>query len=99
MEVTILNGDQTIIKVSGRLDTVNAPLFGEKIAPVTESMKDVVVDCNELEYVASSGLRQLLTLQKMANQKKAKLVFRSVKPDIKNIFDMTGFASMFNLED
>ncbi|MDR0894701.1 MAG: STAS domain-containing protein [Prevotellaceae bacterium] len=99
MEVKILNGAPTIIKVSGRLDTVNAEQFGKEIAPVMENMKNVVLDCYGLDYIASSGLRQLLNLQKAANAQKGKLVFRGVSEEIKKIFSLTGFLTLFTLED
>ncbi|MDR1003915.1 MAG: STAS domain-containing protein [Prevotellaceae bacterium] len=99
MEVKILKGDSTIMKVSGRLDTVNAPAFGKQTIEGMDGAKHVVLDCSELSYVASSGLRQLLNLQKKANEQKADLTFRGVNDDIKSILTMTGFSSMFKLED
>jgi anti-anti-sigma factor len=99
MEVKILHGDPTIIKVIGRLDTVNSVAFGAEAVPAMNGAMNVVLDCSELEYVASSGLRQLLTLQKIASGKKATLTFRGVSDAIKSIFEMTGFLTMFKMED
>jgi len=99
MEVIITDGVQTIITVKGRLDTVNASDFEQTIAPIIASdMKEVVIDCQELDYIASSGLRQFLTLQKTANAKQGKLTLRGMKDEIKEIFDMTGFTTLFGFE-
>jgi len=99
MEVIITDGIQTIITVKGRLDTVNAPDFEKTIAPIIAgNMKDVVINCAELDYIASSGLRQFLTLQKTANTKQGKLTLKNMKDEIKEIFDMTGFTALFGVE-
>ena len=99
MTININDGLQTIITVKGRLDTVSAPVFEKAIIPVVDGeMKDTVVDCTELDYISSSGLRQFLTLQKTANAKQVKLILRGMKNEIKEIFDMTGFTNLFIFE-
>ena len=99
MEINITDGIQTIITVKGRLDTVNSPVFEKNITPVIiGDMKDTVIDCTELDYISSSGLRQFLTLQKTANAKQVKLTIRGMKDEIKEIFDMTGFTNLFMFE-
>lgn len=99
MEIIITNGTQTIITVKGRLDTVNASNFETTIAPIIAGeMKEIVIDCKELDYISSSGLRQFLTLQKTSNAKQGKLTLKGMKPEIKEIFDMTGFTALFLFE-
>jgi len=96
MEVNINDGTQTVISISGRLDTINASDFEKAIATVIASdMKDVVIDCTQLDYISSSGLRLFLTMQKAANVKEGQLTLKGIKPEIKEIFDITGFTSIF----
>jgi len=96
MEITITDGPQTLIAITGRLDTVSAPEFEKKVAPVIAGeMKDIVLDCTALDYISSSGLRVFLTLQKNINAKQGKLTLKGIKDEIKEIFDMTGFSSLF----
>ena len=91
------NGIQTVISITGRLDTVNVSDFEKAIAPVISGeMKEVIVDCSALDYISSSGLRNFLTLQKTAIAKQGKLTIREMKPEIKEIFDMTGFTALFS---
>jgi anti-anti-sigma factor len=99
MEVSITNGQHTTIAVKGRLDTVNAPEFEKAIAPIIAgNMKVTILDCTSLNYISSSGLRLFLTMQKTANSKKGKLVLKGMKNEIKEIFDMTGFSTIFQFE-
>ena len=60
--------------------------------------KDVVIDCKELEYIASSGLRILLGILKGAKTSGSKVVMRGVNDDIKNVFQLTGFIHLFDFE-
>jgi len=93
------NETQTVISIKGRLDTVNVSDFEKAIAQtISGDMKDVILDCSGLDYISSSGLRIFLTLQKNANAKQGKLTLREMKPEIKEIFDMTGFTSLFCFE-
>ena len=99
MEITITNGTPTLITISGRLDTVNATDFEKKMAPVIASdIKELILDCTALHYISSSGLRQFLTLQKATNAKQGTLTLKGMRPEIKEIFDMTGFSALFRFE-
>ena len=60
--------------------------------------KDVIIDCTELEYIASSGLRILLSILKGAKASGSKVVMKGVNDDIKNVFKLTGFISLFEFE-
>jgi anti-anti-sigma factor len=99
MEINISNGTQTVISISGRLDTVNVSEFENAIASVIAGeMKDVVVDCTALNYISSSGLRNFLILQKSSITKQGKLILKGMKTEIKEVFDMTGFSALFIFE-
>jgi len=100
MEVKIDYLEEKInVSVIGRLDTVNAPIFEKQIKEVLESnMKDVIMDCKNLEYISSSGLRLFLVMQKQANAKKGKLTIINMNAEILSVFDMTGFTALFNIK-
>lgn len=99
MEVKITDGDITIITISGRLDTNSSPEFEKVIEPVISgSVSNLALDCNALQYISSSGLRLFLMLQKNISQKKGALVLRGLSPEIKEIFNITGFSAIFTIE-
>ena len=99
MEINITDGVPTVVTITGRLDTVSSPDFEKAIAHVIAGdMKDIIIDCSLLDYISSSGLRIFLTMQKTANSKKGRLVLKDMKPEIKEIFDMTGFSALFRFE-
>ena len=58
----------------------------------------VIVDCQGMDYICSSGLRVFLGLYKTLAQKGVKLIIRNLQPLVKNVFDMSGFSQIFNIE-
>lgn len=91
--------DKYVATLQGEMDTA-AALEAEKVLkPIyTSNGKDVIIDCTDLEYIASSGLRILLSILKGAKASGSRVVMRGVNDDIKNVFQMTGFISIFEFE-
>ena len=58
----IKNKDETVIEVSGRLDTITAPALDSSINECAEYTKNLILDLQNLEYISSAGLRRLLTI-------------------------------------
>ena len=89
-----------IATLAGELDTAAAVEVEETLKPLQESAgKDVIIECADLEYIASSGLRILLSILKAAKANGSKVVLRHVNDDIKNVFKLTGFINIFEFED
>jgi anti-anti-sigma factor len=101
MKTTIQERDENIIvTMTGSLDTAAAIETEQTLKPITaeEVDKDIVFECQELEYIASSGLRILLDVLKKTKAKGHKVVLRHLNDDIKNVFKITGFISLFEFE-
>ena len=93
------NGSQVIAKFSGRLDTAAAVQTAEDVKPLLEAEnKEIVLDCTELEYISSSGLRIFLSVRKEAANHGNKVIVRNINADIRQVFMMTGFISLFVIE-
>ena len=97
LKITTENGKMRAT-VTGRLDTTNSDVFEKKMAPLLEGGNpDIEIDCSELEYISSSGLRLFLTLQKSVNARGGKLVILNMSDQIKDIFNMTGFSRIMTI--
>lgn len=91
--------EKTLITFIGSLDTAAAIEVEQTLKSITEGDgKDIVIECQELEYIASSGLRILLDLLKKNKAKGHKVTLRNVNDDIKNVFKITGFINLFEFE-
>ena len=93
------SGNQLIARFSGRLDTLAAVQTAENVKPLlSASNKDIILDCTELEYISSSGLRIFLSIRKEAAAHGCKVIVRNISNDIRQVFMMTGFISLFVIE-
>ena len=91
------NADQVTITVAGRLDTTTAPALEKAINENVQEEKHLILDIQELEYLSSAGLRVLLGAQKKM-QKIGSMKVRNVCEEIMEIFEMTGFADILQIE-
>ena len=101
MKTTIQNIDENIIvTMIGSLDTAAAIETEKTLKPITapEVAKDIVFECKELEYIASSGLRILLDVLKKTKARGKRVVMRNLNEEIKNVFKITGFINLFEFE-
>ena len=101
MKATIEELDgKWVATLIGEMDTAAALEVEETLKPLLNSAgKDVLIECAELEYIASSGLRILLGILKAAKATGSRVVLRHVNDDIKNVFKLTGFINIFDFED
>lgn len=84
--------------VSGRLDTPSSVTAQAEIVPLLENAdKEIVLDCSNLTYISSSGLRLLLTIRKETSTKGGKVIIEHINEEIKNVFLMTGFYNLFEI--
>ena len=85
------------LKIIGRLDTTTAPKLEATVDGCIAGLKDLVMDCSELEYVSSAGLRVILKAQKLMNAQGTMKVM-NVNETIMEVFEITGFADILNIE-
>lgn len=84
--------------VNGRLDTPASVKAQQEIAPLLENVdKEITLNCQNLEYISSSGLRLFLTIRKEAAAKGGKVVIEHISDEIGKVFQMTGFYNLFDI--
>ena len=89
---------QIIVAFTGRLDTPAAQEANPVINPLLdEADKTIILDCKEMSYISSSGLRIFLTLRKAAEDKGGKIIIQNINEDIRSVFMMTGFLNLFEI--
>ena len=90
-------GQETTIKIEGRLDTTTAPVLDKTIMEDLGDTKNLILDVKGLEYISSAGLRVLLDAQqKMEAIGTMKLIH--VCEEIMDVLEMTGFADILVIE-
>ena len=98
MKVIIENGNPVVVNLQGRLDTAAAAEIAPDFQALAEqAAKHIILDCAQLEYISSSGLRLFLALRKESAAKGGKLQVRAINADIRQVVMMTGFISLFEI--
>ena len=93
---TIEDG-KAVFSLAGRLDTVTAPAFENELKDSLKDVRELTIDCAELEYISSAGLRVLLAAQKvMSRQGEMKLT--NVGEIVQEVFEVTGFSDILTIE-
>ena len=90
-------GDATILVPLARVDSSTAKAFEARVlAVVNTAAPKIVIDFSELTYISSAGLRVVLVGAKMTRAPR-KFVLCSMKPNIREVFDVSGFARILSI--
>jgi anti-anti-sigma factor len=91
-------GNLVILTLNGRLDTLTfSVLESELTAQVEKDHKNILLDCQDLDYISSSGLRILLKSLKQVKSVKGRFTLCSLQPQIIQVFKISGFDHLFEL--
>ncbi len=90
-------GSKLTVALEGRLDTTTAPELEEDLKGSLDTVTDLVVDMEKLDYISSAGLRVLLWAQKTMNQK-GTMVVKNVSEVVNEVFEVTGFSDILTIE-
>ena len=89
--------DKLTVEVIGRLDTLTSRELETKLEPELEGIKELILDLKELQYISSAGLRVLLGAAK-AMEGRGEMTVRNPTEDVMDVFILTGFDDVFNIE-
>ncbi len=100
MEIHVIKKETEVrMELLGRLDTNAAPRFSEKTEEyLTEEVEKFVLDMSGCDYVASSGLRVILSAQKKMNALSGKMTVINVDASVMEVFEMVGFSDILTFE-
>lgn len=92
--------DALTLGLEGRLDTITAPELEEVVEKISEDVNKLVIDMAKLEYISSAGLRVILAAHRLMCEGRAgTMTVKNVSDGIMEIFDMTGFTDVLNIEE
>lgn len=91
------DADTLYIDLIGRVDTTNASEVEADIQAIRDEHPGMalVIDADRLDYISSAGLRVIMRLLKQ----EPKLSMINVAPEVYQVFEMTGFSEMMNIEE
>jgi anti-anti-sigma factor len=90
-----------LVKVAGRIDHISAPTFEKELLPEVEGCtgeeKKLLLDCSDLEYLSSAGLRVLMIAAKRCRKQNGKMVLAALRPTMQEIVRISRFDAVFEL--
>lgn len=91
-------GGVLVLSAAGRLDSGSAGELEAVLPGRVQTTEKVVLDLSQTPYVSSAGLRVLLIGAKAARGKGHKLVLTGLSDSVREVFDISGFSSIFAIE-
>lgn len=90
--------DQITLKLDGWLDTLSSPELGKAVDSI-EAASAITLDFENVEYIASSGLRQVIACHRRAKEMGAAFSVINANTETLNIFRMTGIDKKINIQE
>jgi len=93
-------GNTTVVSAFGKIDAMTAPAYEASINDlIGESTLRLALDLGGVDYISSAGLRVILASAKSLKSKGGTLLLANVRGPVKEVFDISGFGSVFNIYD
>ena len=87
------------IELVGRLDALNNAKMEDFFNKLTENPDfDIIVDCEKLDFINSSGLRVFILSLKKQKSTNKRLILCNLQKNIKDVFTYSGFNNLFDIE-
>lgn len=91
--------NRTVAEIMGRVDTTTAPEFQKLITDVMlEKPQRLILDCAQLEYISSAGLRALLIIAKTAKSAGISVNLCALTDFVVDVLATSGFDSFFEIK-
>ncbi|NBS54157.1 anti-sigma factor antagonist [bacterium] len=89
-------GKATVVQLQGKVDATSAPSVERAlVGAIEQGEKTLVIDCASLDFISSAGLRSLLLAVKKMKAAGGQIALAALQPNVKEVFDISGFSSLF----
>ncbi|OPY90637.1 MAG: putative anti-sigma factor antagonist BtrV [Syntrophus sp. PtaU1.Bin208] len=96
--VTTKEKDTVVVSVKEKIDAVTAPEFEKTLANLmVQGEKTFLLNFSGLDYISSAGLRSILATAKQLKPKGGKILFSGLKGPVKDVFNISGFGTIFKI--
>lgn len=91
-------GNATIMRPIGRILSNNANDFELALNNQLDAgCTRIILDLSKLEMMSSAGLRVVLIIGKRLNAKQGRLVLSAMRPEVLQVFQISGFLTLFQV--
>ena len=87
------------VQLIGELDTMATTDQADELQQVLNLADNaLLIDCSQMEYISSAGLRFFMQLKRESEAKGGKIRITHLNEDVADIFRMSGFQNIFSIE-
>ncbi len=90
------NYDIHLIKVKGRLDSYYASQFENSLDPVLKRTKKLILECSDVTFLSSAGIKVLLSLANVLKSKGGDLILLNLQETAKNVLRTSKTLDLFS---
>lgn len=96
IDITTEKRDEVaIVRIKGSVDATNADMLATELTtPIEQGIVKIVMDCKDLQYISSAGLRAILGALKRLKALAGELVVASIQQDVERVLQITGFTKL-----
>ena len=94
---TNVDGTKLTVTAEGKLGTTSAPELENAVKNNIKGMTELIFDFEKLEYMASAGLRVLLSAAKVMKKQGSMKIINVTEP-VMDVFTFTGMADVMEIE-
>lgn len=93
------NGDSLSVKINGSVDANTAGELRSELIDELDDIRLVHFLMKEMDYISSAGLRVMREVYQTLEEKDGSVILESVREELKDIFELTGFADYMEMRD
>ena len=99
MSSTIFEKKDSVLNVcpEGRLDTATSPVLEKEVREQLDGVQHIIMNFERVEYISSGGLRALLTIEKLIEERDGEMHLLHVNENIMEIFELVGFTDVITV--
>ena len=100
MEISALAPTQAKVVLKGRLDTAGVDRMETKfVAALVPRGVSAIVDLSQVDFIASMGLRVLISVARSLSRKNARLVLFAPQEGVQEVFDSVSLGDIVAIRD
>ncbi len=90
-------GQVMVVELQGRVDSLHAEELKTRLIEISDSEKQILVDCHQLEYISSAGLGVFLLMLKTQSNAGGRFSLCCLSDRIREVFAISGFDRIFTV--
>lgn len=95
----LIENGEPVLKLTGNLISAETASLDHEITELLKTTKHIILDFSGVDYMASAGIRVLLSTRNKLTASNGKLTIRHPNDVVSNVLEMTGISAFVEMVD